>query len=87
MLGRKPLLDNLYLVETLANSFGPGWLQRGKLSIAFTRHVVPGDTITAKGIIREKAIEGDGVRFSAEVWCENDSGDKVTVGTASAVVH
>ena len=81
------LMSNAYLVEMLANSFGPGWFQAGKLSIAFAKYVVPGDTITAKGVIREKAIEGDAVRFSVEVWCENDSGDKVTVGSANAVVR
>ena len=81
------LLSNAYLVEMLSNSFGTSWFLGGRLSIAFARYVVPGDTITAKGVVREKVMEGDAVRFGLEVWCENGSGDKVTVGTASMVVH
>lgn len=80
------LMSYAYLSEMLTCFFGPSWLQGGKLSVAFIRYVLPGETITARGVITEKVIEGTAARFTVEVWCENESGDKVTVGTASMVV-
>jgi len=80
------MMSHAYLSEMLTNFFGENWFKSGKLSVSFIRYVVPGDTITAKGVVREKRVEGSSVIFTADVWCENETGEKVTVGTASARV-
>jgi acyl dehydratase len=80
------LMSHAYLCELLTLFFGEPWLRGGKLSISFIKYVLPGDTIYAKGVIREKIEQGDAVRMNLEVWCENQRGEKVTVGTASALV-
>ena len=80
------LMSHAFLSEMLTSFFGETWLKGGKLSVSFARYVVPGDTITAKGVIREKVVEGSSVIFTADVWCENAMGEKTTVGTATARV-
>lgn len=75
-----------YISEMLTGFFGESWLKGGKLSVSFIGMVQPRDTITAKGIIREKVAEGEAVRLVLEVWCQNQRGEKVTVGTASGLV-
>ena len=61
-------------------------LEGGTLSVSFIRYTIPGNTISAKGVIKEKVVEGNSVRFIADVWCENEFEEKITVGTADVVV-
>ena len=75
-----------YLGELFIKFFGEGYIG-GKLSIKFIGFVLPDDEVTAKGIVREKIIEGDAVRLVLDIWCENQYGEKVIVGTASGLVH
>jgi acyl dehydratase len=81
------LMSHGYMSEMLTNFFGESWLKGGKLSATFIRYAVPGDIITIQGIVREKVNEGSAIRFNCEVWCENQSGEKTAVGTASALVY
>jgi 3-hydroxybutyryl-CoA dehydratase len=74
-----------YISELMARTFGMGWIQRGELSVKFIAPVYAGDEITAKGVVKEQVVEGKLQRTLVEVWCENQAGQKVTVGTASAV--
>ncbi len=75
-----------YVGELLIKFFGVGYLG-GKISITFTGMVLPDDEITTRGIVREKVTEGDAVRLILDVWCENQHGQKVVVGTASGLVR
>jgi acyl dehydratase len=75
-----------YVSEMMTNQFERGWLLNGKLSVAFVRPSFPGDTITAHGAHREDADEGSFTRRVYDVWCENQDGEVVTAGTASAAV-
>jgi len=80
------LMSHAYLSEMLTQFFGKNWLQGGKLEVKFINYTLPGDVITARGVVREKMEEDGAVRFQCEVWCESLSGDKTVVGTASALV-
>ena len=60
--------------------------ETGKMDVRFVMYTVPGDRITAGGSVKEKVPEGDAIRLVCDVWCENDSGVKTLVGTASALV-
>lgn len=75
-----------YLTEILIRFFGKGYMEGGKLSVKFIHPVYPGDTITAKGMVTGKQPDSGGIRCEVEVWCENQEGVKVTVGTASGFV-
>jgi hypothetical protein len=74
-----------YIGELLIKFFGEGYLG-GRLSISITRPVWPDDEIVTRGVVRERALEGDAIRLVLDVWCENQHGDKVVVGTASGLV-
>jgi acyl dehydratase len=80
------LMSHAYLSEMLTTFFGRNWLQGGKLEVKFINYTLPGDMITARGVVSEKVEEAEGVRFQCEVWCESLSGEKTVVGTASALV-
>jgi hypothetical protein len=74
-----------FLGELMIKFFGVGYLG-GNLSLAITRSAWPDDVITVKGTVREKTIEGDNIRLILDVWCENQGGEKLIVGTASGLV-
>ncbi len=43
---------------------------------------VPGDTLTCKGTVSKKYVEGDERCVECEIWLENSKGEKTTPGTA-----
>jgi len=75
-----------YISELMTGRFERGWLLHGRLSLAFVAPSFAGDTLTAKAAKREEQDEGAFIRHVYDAWCENQRGEVVTVGTASAVV-
>ena len=71
-----------YLGELFIKFFGTGYLG-GSLSVRFVGFVHPGDTVTARGVVEERRVEGDRVRLVLDVWLENQRGERVLTGTAS----
>jgi len=80
------MLSLAYLSQMLMQFFGEGWVRGGHLAVSFIAPVRPGDQITARGIIVDKVKEGGRVRLVADVWCENQKGEKVIVGKASGLI-
>ena len=80
------MLGAAYLSEMCMRFFGQSWYKGGELSLSFINPVFPPQRLTAKGVVKEKTPEGDGMRLVLEVWLENEQGQKMQVGTASAVV-
>ena len=80
------LMSANYVAEVMTNFFGDGFRKGGKVAVAFISPVYPGDTITASAVVKEKKAEGKATRLEMEVWCENQAGKRVTVGTASGLV-
>ncbi len=80
------LMSADYISELMTNVFGQGWLMGGRLSLAFVRPAFCADTLSASGRLVDRADEGSYVRDMYEVWCENQPGEAVTVGTASGLV-
>ena len=79
------LLSLAYISELMTKSFARGWLTGGKMTVSFLAPVRPGDTITARGVVKKK-IEESGQRVVVcEVYCENQKGEKVISGEASAI--
>jgi acyl dehydratase len=72
-----------YLIELMVDLFGESWLSHGKMDLKFIAIVDVGDSLTAKAVVTSKELEGSGTRFALEMWCENQRGDKVAVGTAT----
>jgi acyl dehydratase len=75
-----------YISEMMEDLLGKEWYEHAKLSLAFLRPVLRGETLTANGRLSENALEGGVVRKVYEVWCENERGEAVAAGTASSLV-
>jgi acyl dehydratase len=76
-----------YLTELMIDLFGENWLSGGKMELKFIAIVDVGDKLLPKAIVQSKYIEDSGVRFVMEVWCQNQHGNKVVVGTATGIVR
>ena len=76
-----------YLTELMIDIFGESWLRHGKMSLTFIAIVDPGDTLLPKAVVRSSQAEDTGVRFVVEMWCQNQHGSKVVVGTATGLVQ
>ncbi|MBI3980296.1 MAG: hypothetical protein HY331_19145, partial [Chloroflexi bacterium] len=76
-----------YTHEMLNKLLGPSWVRGGSLDLKFLRPVVPGDTLTIKGLVKDKRAEDDKVRLFIDVWAENQKGEKTAVGEASGLVE
>jgi acyl dehydratase len=76
-----------YLTELMIDLFGEDWLKQGKMQLVFIRMVTIGDTLLPKAIVQSKQAEHSCMRFVLEIWCENQHGDKVIVGTGTGLVQ
>lgn len=74
------------VTRAMTMCFGPGWVVGGRASLKMIKPVLAHNFVTAKGVLREKTPEGDAVRYTFEVWVENEERQKVVAGTASALV-
>lgn len=75
-----------WISEMMTEFLGEGWIRGGKITVNFIRLFLKDDTITARAVLREKTPENGKTRLVFEVWCENQRGEKVAVGTASGLV-
>ena len=77
------LMSTCFMSELLTSVFGPAWVTHSRLKSRYIAPVFAGDTITVRGQITERAEDQGQIRIGAEVWCENQHGQKVTLGTAT----
>jgi acyl dehydratase len=73
-----------FLHELLERNFGDAWVYGGKISVRNIHPVYAGDHITPNGIVTEIAEVDGKARVTVQIWCENQDGQKTSVGTASA---
>jgi len=76
-----------YVSELMTNFFGEEWLRGGKMEMSFIKAVCPGDTLSVKGVVKEKMPEGSALRIVFDIWCENQNKEKVAVGTANGLIR
>jgi acyl dehydratase len=66
---------------------GAGWISGGKLGgIKFIAPVRPGYTISIGGTITEKRVEAGKNIVQADIFVENQDGEKCVVGSAEGVL-
>jgi acyl dehydratase len=75
-----------YFHDLLNKFFGHDWIKGGTLSAKFIRPIKVGDTVTYKGIVKEKVAEGKRTRLILDLWTENQDGQRTAVATASGLV-
>lgn len=76
-----------YLTELMIDLLGDKWLSGGKMELKFIAIVDVGDKLLPKAVVQSKYIEDSGAKFVMEVWCQNQYGNKVIVGTATGLVR
>ena len=74
------------VTRAMMTCFGAGWVVGGRTSLKMIKSVYARNFVAARGVLREKLREGDAVRYVFDVWVENETREKVVVGTASALV-
>lgn len=76
-----------YVIQLLLDLFGEEWLKNGKMTAKFIKLVPVGDTLQAKAKIQFKEEVDSKVKYILDIWCQNQNGDKVLVGTAVGLVR
>jgi 3-hydroxybutyryl-CoA dehydratase len=79
------MMSTAYVSQLMTQFVGEGFVKGGKMSVSFVKPVIVGDTLTVRGRVKSRESEGDRVRVTVEVWCENQDGVKTMVGTASGM--
>jgi len=80
------MMSLAYVSEMMSQAFGRGWYEGGELDATFVLPVRPGDTITTWGRLSGERRSEKRVHVTYDVFCENQKGEKVLVGTAEALV-
>jgi acyl dehydratase len=78
-------LKNTWLGQLLGDWIGPGGTIK-KYGCSYRGMDVPGDTLTCKGKVVKKYVDGDEHCVECEVWVENSKGERTTPGTAVVVL-
>src|SRR5262245_33494494 len=79
------MMSTAYVSQLMMQFAGAGFARGGKMSVAFIKPVVVGDTLSVRGRVKSREPEGGSVRVTVEVWCENQDGVKTMVGSASGL--
>jgi len=73
-------LGTAFLCQMLSNWYG----KRGslkKLNVSYKGFNYPGDTLTCRGIVKDKSMVGENL-VTLDIWVENQRGEKTVVGMA-----
>ena len=80
------MISTNWILGLLVDVFGPEAAGKGRLKTKYIAPVYEDQVITACGRVRSTRRDDAGVTmYELDVWCEDDTGLKVTVG--EAVVH
>ena len=80
------MISTNWISSVLLAAFGRAYLERGRLRTKFIRPIFEDQIITTRAVVNAVTPGPDGVSVELEVWCEDGSGQKCTVGVASARV-
>ncbi|MBI2305177.1 MAG: hypothetical protein HYU86_10610 [Chloroflexi bacterium] len=80
------MIPTVWFSTYLTELFGEGYVKGGKLMNKYIKPMLANDTITMHIRIKERLAEGAAVRYNMDVWCDNQQGETVVVGSASAAV-
>ncbi len=76
------MMSTAYVSQMMVQFLGEGFVRGGRMSVAFTKPVLAGDTLTVRGRIKSREPEGGRTRVSVDVWCENQDGVMTMAGMA-----
>ena len=79
------LMSTAYVSQMMVQFLGEGFVRGGRMSVAFIKPVLAGDTLTMHGAVTGKDMDGANTRVTVEFWCGNQGGTKTLVGNASGL--
>ena len=79
------MMSTAYVSQLMTAFLGEGFVKGGKMSVAFIKPVLEGDTLTIHGVVKSREAEGSRTRVTVEVWAQNQDGVQTMVGTASGL--
>lgn len=71
-----------FLVGLLVDVVGDSWFHGAKLDVRFIKGAHEGDTITPHAVVERMRDSSTQSSIKWEIWCENQDGDRVAVGSA-----
>lgn len=74
------------LLSHLISLFGASWHETGELEAKIVKSCFVDDVVTPVAVVVSADKSDGGAKIVLDVWCEKQSGEKVIVGTASAIV-
>jgi acyl dehydratase len=78
------MLSMAFLGEYLCWLAGPESVRQ--FSVRFKAMVLPGDTLTCRGRVKQRNANDAGRRLQLELWAENQRAERVTVGEAEVQI-
>lgn len=75
-----------YISEMLFKVYREHWIENSKVNVVFLKVVLPGEVLSAKGVVKEKGVANSATCLKLDVWVENKEGDKVIAGNAEVVI-
>ena len=73
-------MSSAYIAEMCVNHFGADFFRGSRVVCKYVASTYAGEVITTHGEVRAKQPKGAGFRFIVDVWAENETNDKKTVG-------
>lgn len=73
-------MTSAYLAEMCVNHFGAAMFTGARMHCKYVNSTWADEVLTTHGVIRDKQPKGNGFRFVVDIWCDNEVGEKKTVG-------
>jgi acyl dehydratase len=73
-------MNSAYIAEMCVNHFGEHLFQNARVVCKYIASTLADEIITTHGIVTEKKTVEEGCRIKVDVWCDNELGEKKTVG-------
>lgn len=75
-----------FLIDLLIDLFGEDWFTTGTIETRVPKSLMLGDTVQAKVVLHAVEPSADVVTYKMDIFCDNQNGEHVLVGTASCRV-
>lgn len=73
-------MSSAYIAEMCVNHFGAQLFRNARIVCKYVASTHANEVIATHGVVRDKTPKGNGYRFVVDVWCDNEQGEKKTVG-------
>lgn len=80
------MISTNWIYGFLLDQFGEAYLHKGSLRTKYIKPILENQAVIAGLRVREIERAGNESRYRLDVWCEDDTGQMLTVGTAEVLL-